>query len=231
MYRTLIASFIVYAFPALTPTALAIMAVDGSPQAKRQVIHIIYDSFEPKPKIFDVPSDIRGEVVAMLLRIARQHRAADITIGSTMVSPDGAASALIRLGEEDFIREYTEHYRTIKGQTLDGVLRSGRHPLIIPYLAGGLFESDNFKSALVGGDVRFSALPVACARIILSNLELDVFPPLVRDRATELLKTFGRKDLVYVMRRWWNANQGYIKAKQYDRVAPPDRLDVSPAPE
>ena len=189
---------------------------------EREVVALTHDSFERDPKIHDVPPADRAAVITMLRSIARMPRGSDVAIKSTALSVDVAKAALIRLGDEDFIREYAHYYLGCKGRTFNSILRGGHHPLLVPYLAEGLYDSEDFGMYFDGGCLLYESLPVSCASWMLQNLDSDVFPQAVRDHANEARKKVRGKELVYLMRQWWNTNKTFIMERDYQKVSAPE---------
>lgn len=186
---------------------------------EREVIELVYDTHSPRPKLFAVQGADRAAVIAMLRDIALKPKH-DHTIKNTMVDSDGAAAALIRLGDEEVMETWVLRLRKSQDTFAGGHLHGALHPMLIPHLAAGLYDSENFASRVVGGDVGIASVPVFCARLILPNLQLEAFPQAMREQAKVADKLYG-KDLVLMLRRWWSENKTAFEAREFQQVSPP----------
>jgi len=186
---------------------------------EREVIDLVYDTHTPRPKLFAVQGADRAAVIAMLRDIALNPKH-DRTIKTTLVDRDGAAAALIRLGDEEVMQTWVLRLRKSQGTFAGGHLHGALHPMLIPHLAEGLYDSENFTSRVVGGDVRIAAVPVFCAQLILTNLQLEAFPQAVREQAKVADKLYG-KELVLMLRRWWSENKAAFEVRKFQQVSPP----------
>jgi hypothetical protein len=143
----------------------------------------------------------------------------DHTIKNTMVDSDGAAAALIRLGDEEVMQTWVLRLRKSQDTFSGGHLHGALHPMLIPHLAEGLYDSEEFGRQW-RGDVATASVPGFCAQLILTNLQLEAFPQAVREQAKVADKLY-HKELVLLLRRWWSENKAAFEARKFQQVNPP----------
>lgn len=186
---------------------------------EKEVIDLVYDSHLPEPKLFTVRiPDRRLEVFITLREIALDPKHSG-QIKSTLVDADGAAAALIRLGFEDIMEKSVRRLLDDK-DTFHKRFHGALHPMLIPHLAEGLYDSENF-AAQWRGDVLTLSVPEYCAQLILKNLQLEMFSKAVREQA-RVASRLHDKELVMMMRRWWGENKAAFAARKFDQVKPPE---------
>jgi hypothetical protein len=142
-------------------------------------------------------------------------------------------SILIRLEDQDTIKNLTLEFIETKGQSLSAFqsISSSGAPWVLPNIADNLYVEESTDKLGLNYD-EFSARPyygisVHTAQLMRQLLQLSQdIPEGVREWAKQSRGT-NNQDLRNSMRQWWNENQAAIETREYDKLTVPSGNPVA----